>query len=171
MKSILKNKQGDFTGVIYLIVSITAFAIFLLIIGYVAPQISTQIKNQIGTSTLINQSLDTTTNITQNTLPTIWLMVFSGLCLSLLVTAFFIETHPIFVPIYIILLVIAIIISVPLSNAYESLTQDAVLSSTSNYQVAIKFIMFQLPLITFIVGLIVMIVAFAKPGYGGATLG
>ena len=165
----MKNKKGDFSGLVYMIVFIAAFAIFLLIIGYITPQITTQLKSQIGTSTLINNSLDSSTNVAAKTLPTIWLSTFVILFFGLLVTSFLVQTHPIFVPIFVILLVLAIVVSVPLSNSYQALATGATLSGAATEQGMIGMVMGNLPMVTFILGLIIMIVTFAKPG-GRETL-
>ena len=164
------NKRGDFTGVIFVVVSIVIFAIFLLIVGYIAPQISDALAEQIGTTEGINHSLGVTKSIAENTLPTIWMILFGGLLLGLFATSFFIRTHPIFVPIFALLLVIAILVAIPLSNAYESLSENAILSGAAAQQGMIVFIMLNLPLVTFIIGLLSMIIAFAKPGGDNSSL-
>ena len=161
------NKRGDFTGVIFLIVSIAIFAIFLLIVGYIAPQISNALVEKIGISEEINNSLGVTTSIAQNTLPTIWLIVFGGLMLGLFATSYFIDTSPVFVPIFALLLIIAIVIAIPISNAYEELSDNAILSGAADHQGLIVFIMSNLPVVAFIVGLLSLIIAFAKAGGGG----
>jgi len=164
------NKRGDFTGVIFLVVSISIFAIFLLIVGYIAPQISNTLANQIGISTEINNSLGATTSVAENTLPTIWLILFGGLMLGLFATSFFIDTHPIFVPIFALLLIIAVIVAIPISNAYEELSENATLAGAAAQQGLIVFIMTKLPIVAFIVGILSLIIAFAKPG-GNQSLG
>ena len=170
MKHLLTEKKGDFTGLIFLIVSISVFAIFLLIVGYIAPQISDKLVEQIGISDEINNSLGQTKAIAENTLPTVWLIMFGGLMLGLFATSYFIDTHPIFVPIFGFLLVVAIMISVPISNAYEELQENAILSGAAANQGVIVFIMTYLPFITLIIGLLSLVITFAKPGLGGSSL-
>jgi len=165
------NKKGDFTGVLFLIITVAILAIFLLIVGYIVPQITNPLVEKIGISPEINTSLNASTAIAERTLPTIWLIVFGGLMLGLFATSFFIESHPIFVPIFILLLIIAIVIAIPLSNAYQELAENAVLSGAAAQQGLIPFLMNNLPLVAFIVGILSLIIAFAKPGQGGATLG
>jgi len=164
------NKRGDLTGVFFLIVNVAIFAIFILIVGFIAPEISNELVKNIGISEGINDSLNATTNVAQNTLSTLWLIVFGGLLLGLFATSFFIETHPIFVPIYGLLLVVAVLVAVPLSNAYEQLAADAHLAATSTTQTMVNFFMSYLPLMTLIIGLLALVITFAKPGPGGATL-
>ena len=166
----MKNKRGDFTGLIYLIVSISIFAIFLLIIGNIVPQISTNLATQIGISTEINNSLGASTSVAQKTLPVLWMIMFGGLLLGLFATSFFIRTHPIFVPIFGLLLVVAIMFAIPLSNAYEELANNAILAGAAAEQSMIGFIMINLPLTTLIIGLLTLIITFAKPGEDVSTL-
>ena len=161
------NKRGDFTGVIFLIVSIAIFAIFLLIVGYIVPQISDGLANQIGINEEINHSLGVTTDIAENTLSAIWLIVFGGLMLGLFATSFFIDSHPIFIPIFALLLILAIVIAIPISNAYEELADNALLAGAAAQQGLIVFMMSNLPIVAFIVGLLSLIIAFAKGGGGG----
>ena len=165
------NKKGDFTGVIFLVVSISILAIFLLIVGYIVPQITTPLVEHIGISEEINKSLHVSSNVAEHTLPTLWMILFAGLMLGLFATSFFIQTHPIFVPVFMLLLVIAILVAIPLSNAYEELSENAYLSTAAEQQSMIGFIMLHLPLATFIIGLTSMIIAFAKPDGGQTSLG
>lgn len=155
---------------IFVIVSIAAFAIFLLIVGYIVPQITTPLAEQIGISAEINNSLNVSSNIAEHTFPTLWLILFSGLVLGLFITSFFIDTHPIFVPIFAIMLVITIVIAVPISNAYEALSEDAILSGIASQQGMIGFILLNLPVTAFILGILALLITFAKPEGGSATL-
>jgi hypothetical protein len=164
------NKRGDLTGVIFLIVSIFAFAVFLLIVGYIVPEITTPLAEQIGTSEDINRSLNVSSNIAKETLPTIWLIIFGGLLLGLFITSYFIDAHPIFIPVFVLLLIIAIVISIPLSNTYEELSENAILSGAATEQGMIGFILIKLPFVTLIVGLLSLLVTFAKVGGGGSSL-
>ena len=164
------NIRGDFTGLIYLIVSISIFAIFLLIVGTIVPTITSELQTQIGISAEINNSLGASSSVAQKTLPTLWLIMFSGLLLGLFATSFFIRTHPIFVPVFGLLLVVAIMVAVPLSNAYEELALNAELAGAAAQQTVIGFLMFNLPLMTLIIGLLSLIITFAKPGDDGVAL-
>jgi len=171
MRSILKDKRGDFTGVLYLIVMISAFAFFLLIVGYISTEISGELKAKFNSSTEeVNTAFDTTTNVARNTLSALWYIMFAGLLLGLLVTSWYMPTHPVFVPIFIILLVINIIVGVALSNAYEKLYGITTLADIASTQTSIEFMMCNLPYLALIVGAIGLIVTFAKPKGEGAPM-
>jgi hypothetical protein len=159
----MKNKRGDFTGLLFLIVFIAAFAIFLLVLGYVTPLINNALIPQIGISAEINNSFIAANNVAANTLPTIWLIVFTGLMLGVFATAWFIPSHPIFFPFFVILMVVAILVAIPLSNAYTQLSDISTLQSIGLQQQTIKFLMSNLPYVAFVLGLLVLILSFAKP--------
>jgi len=164
------NKRGDLTGILYFITMISAFAIFLLIAGFIATEISTNVKEKINsTNDEVNNAFDATTNTARNTLSVIWYVMFGGLLLGLLVTSWYIPSQPVFVPIFLVLLVIAIIVGVAMSNAYEALYEVTNFSSISTTQSSIFFVMSNLPYVALIIGLIGLIVTFAKPGSGGGS--
>jgi len=165
------NKRGDLTGILYLIVMIASFAMFLLIVGYIGTEINTEMKNQLNSSDdRVAGAFDNSINISQNTLSAIWYIMFGGLLLGLLITAWYMPTKPIFVPIFIFLLVIAIIVGVAMSNAYEQLYAIDNLASAAATQTSINFVMSNLPYMALIVGIIGLIVTFAKPRGEDSTM-
>jgi len=173
MKSLIENKRGDFTGILYLIVMIAGMAFFLLVVGYIATEVSTNLQDQIGSDdTRVNNSFETTRNVARGTLSAIWYVVFGGLLLGLLITAWYMPTHPIMVAPFIVLLIIAIIIGVAMSNAYEDFYDVEQFENISETQGSINFMMSNLPYLALVIGIIGLIVTFAKPkDQGGTPLG
>jgi len=162
------NKKGDLTGAIYMIAMVAALAIFLLVVGYIGSTVGTALKTQLNsTDDGINNAFDTTVSISENVLPAVWYIVFSGLLIGLFITAWFMQTKPIFVPIFIILLIVSILVGVAMSNAYESIADTATFSTIASTQGGIDFMMSKLPYVAFIVGLIALIITFSKPGEQG----
>jgi len=163
-RSLLKNKKADLTGVLYFIVSVAAFAIFLLIVGYIGKTIGTQVKAQINsTDTDVNNAFNKTVQISTSGLSALWWVLFGGLLIGLMITAWFIPTHPVFVVPFLILLVVGIIVGAAMSDAYDALKIDSHLSATAAEQGGIGFMMGNLPYIALIVGLLTLVVTFAKP--------
>lgn len=158
------NKRGDFSGVLYLIVMIAAFAIFLLIAGYVSTEIGTQLDDKIDSDRPeVSAAFHATINTAEQTLSALWYIMFGGLLIGLLITSWHMKTEPVYVPIFIILLVVTIIVGVAFSTAYEELYGVTYFSSIADTQGSINFVMNKLPYVALIVGLIGLIVTFAKP--------
>jgi len=172
MRSILKkNKRADFTGVLYLIVMIAAAAFFILIAGFISTEISGELKTKLNSSTdEVNEAFDATINTAEKTFSAVWYVIFGGLMLGLFITAWHMRTEPIYVPIFIILLVITIIVGVAMSNAYEKLYEVDALSDIADTQGSINFLMGKLPYVALIIGLIALIITFAKPKEGASPL-
>jgi len=172
MRSILKDKKGDFTGMLYAIIMISAFAIFVLIVSYIGSTLGTEIKDKINSDNEdVNASFQATINVANNTLSSVWYVMFGGLLLGLMITAWYMPTNPIMVAPFVILLIIAVIVGVAMSNAYEMLSDVPQLSTAVGTQSSIGFIMDKLPYTALVIGIIALIITFAKPGRGETTIG
>lgn len=60
----------------------------------------------------------------------ITVMLIVGMAISILISSFLVNTHPVFFVAYLFIWIIAIIVAVPMSNAYEIIYQNKALSST-----------------------------------------
>ncbi len=82
-----------------------------------------------------------------------------------------VTTKPIFFLPYLFIWIIAIIVSVPVSNAYETISADATLGSTYANFVGSNFILNFLPMIVAVIGMVGAIIMFTRMGrkeeYGG----
>ena len=92
--------------------------------------------------------------------------------LGVIFSAWFARDYPVLVPVYLLVLVLSVIVGAAMSNAYEALSEASQLTDAAMQQGAIKFMMLNLPYIALIVGLIALVIAFAKPesiGGGGVV--
>jgi len=90
-----------------------------------------------------------------------------GLVVSLVVSAFFIETHPIFFLVSVIMLIVVVVASAPVSNAFmEMATSDSLSTEAAQYDIA-THVVGNIPLIAVVGGSLVIIALYAKPGGGG----
>lgn len=95
--------------------------------------------------------------------------VFIALVLGVLITGWFIGGYPIFMAIYFLFNVVAVIISGILSSFWNSFSLASVFGSTfSNFPITNQ-IMANLQLYVAIVGIIGIVVMFAKPYFQGDT--
>ena len=162
------NKKGNPAAGIIFIVSIAAFAIFLLIVGFIGNEVATEMKDKIGITTEINDSLDTTITTSTVTINTLWYILFAGMILGLIVQAMMIREYPkVMLPIFILTLIVTVIIAIVLSNAYEQITEQATFATTTLWQSGILFFMSNLPYIAVITGLMSIIIIFTRDAGGG----
>ena len=90
-----------------------------------------------------------------------------GLVVTLIVSAFFIETHPIFFIVSIVLLLVVVVVSAPITNAFmEIATSDSLATESAQYDIA-THVIGNIPLIAVVGGFLVIIALYAKPGGGG----
>jgi hypothetical protein len=154
------------TDVIYTGVMVFALALGLLIIGYV----STTLTTNLGNTTAFNSSVEAKaalsgTSHVMDKLDYIVLTVFIGMILALIITSWYIGASPVFIFVYFLVIVIGIICGAILSNAWESVSTHAPLSSMLASFPMTNHILLNLPFYIAAIGFIGMVVMFAKP-YG-----
>jgi len=160
------NKRASIVDVAFLLVVVLGLGIFILVVGKVFPMITDQIgDSEIGTNANSVEALDATDKIAGKG-DMVFMFIFVGLTISIFITSFFIESSPILVPIYIIALGLLIIFAVVAENVYESFTDTDTFSAVAATQPVTAFIMTHLVMIAIGVGVISMVLIFAKPrGY------
>ena len=156
-------KKGNPVAGIVFIVMIAAFAMFLLIVGFIGNEVATELQEKIGITQEINDSLQTTITTSTVTINTLWYIMFAGLLLGLIVQAMMAVEYPkVMVPIFVLTLIISIIIAIVMSNAYVEIFNQSTLSTASATQGGIYFIMSNLPYIAVIVGLLATVIIFTR---------
>jgi len=167
MKS-LQIKKGNPVFSLIFIVSIAAFAIFLLIVGYVGNLVATEMKVQLNDSSVAQTALDTTITTSTVTVNSFWYIVFFGLLLGLFISAYMMREYPpVMVPVFLITLVVTVVVAIALANAYGELQEVTQLSDAVDNQSGIGWIVTKLPYVAVIAGLIAIVIAFVRPGSGG----
>lgn len=160
------DKKGNIGAILFMIASLGAFAIFLLVVGTIIPQINEKVEEGLTSQTNVSEEvlapLEKSTDITGSVLSSLWYIMFGGLLIGLIITGFLMPTNPIFIPIFAIMLITTIILAMAMSNAYEQIQSTAGFQVSVEEQGAIGFVMDKLPLIALIIGLIVLFVTYAK---------
>ena len=101
-----------------------------------------------------------------NRLDYVYLAYFIGLIIGILITGWLIGGNPIFMFFYVIILIMGVIVSPILSNAYQSFIETPTLTGTvANFPIT-TFIMQNLPIFIAIIGMLGLLVMFAKPNSG-----
>lgn len=162
------QKRGDITDMLVFVIVIFILAIGLFIFAFIIPEIADGL-NSAG----MNSSTEGAAAITSmGTFGTVtiqrgFVLLFMGLMASTMITSFFARTHPIFLFLYIFILGLSVFIGVYLGSAYNQMVESPVFADTLASQGLINLIMSHLLTITLVVGVLSMIIVFAKFSTGG----
>jgi hypothetical protein len=168
LRSLTNKKKGSITDIAFVLVAILGTAIFLLIAGYIFPRITAQMKtSQLGNNSYSVAALNSTDDIASR-FDYLYIIIFVGLSISVLVSSFFIDSHPILIPIYIIALGLLVIFAVVSEHVYEAFENSDTFSATASTHPMTNYIMSHLVMIAIGLGVLSMILIFSKTpgGYG-----
>lgn len=158
------TKKGSIIDVAFLLVAVLGLAIFILVVGYIFPQITAGIKTSaIGSNTASVAALDSTDNIVSR-FDTVFLIIFIGLAISVLVSSFFIGSSPILIPIYIIALSILMIFAAVVEKVYDAFATNVTFVATAATHPITGYILSHLIMAAIGIGVLSMVLIFAKPG-------
>ena len=146
-----------------MIISLLALTIFIIVIAYVFPLVNSSIRDTAINNVSSSASALNSEDSLVTRLDGVFVTVFVGLALSVLVTSFFIESSPILIPIYIISLGILVSFSAVVQYMFSSLASNVTLASTISNKPMISFLMGHMIFISIGVGVLSMILMFAKP--------
>lgn len=103
-----------------------------------------------------------------NRLDYVYFVYFIALTFGILITGWLIGGNPIFMFFYVIILIVGVLISPILSNTFQSfILTPAITATADNFPITI-FIMQNLPIFMTIIGMLGLIVMFAKPNFNEA---
>jgi len=174
MRPIIKNKKGGFSDLF--IFMIFAFVIILISVVwvYMGGLVQEKMHETIGQMDLHDTVGNNASQVVDNTIGDFnasisalrWITVFliGGMILSIFIGSYLVTTKPIFFIPYLFIVIIAIVVSVPMSNAYEVLMNNAILSETFAGFSGASWIMLNLPVWITIIGITGGIIMFSRMG-------
>jgi len=167
----MKNKKADIFDMLSFVMVLFIVIIGFFIISFIIPKITTGL-NTAGLNNSVQginaiESLESfgTQGIQKGVF---WF--FIGLCIATLISAFFSDTHPIWLGLYIFILIITVIVAAYLANAYETMINLAAFSGWSQSYMTV--VMQNIVMITIAVACLSFVIMFAKGfifGGGNAT--
>lgn len=169
------NKKGAFADLFIFMIFAFIVIFICVVIIYISNVTTTQLHETMddmdlaedGLGNNVSEVIDNTMGATASTLTALrWVSAFIifGMILGILIGSYLVTTKPVFFIPYIFVVIIAIIVSIPLSNTYETLSNQADLSSTFAEFTASNFIMLNLPIWITIIGFVGGIIMFARMG-------
>lgn len=167
----MKQKKGQFTDLfLFMIVALIILIISGLFI-YMGLKVDTQLETsftgmQIGGDgqnyTDIKNDTFGDVNLAYGSLYWISILLIVGMMIAIFVGSYMVTTRPIFFVPYIFVVIIAVIISVGISNAYQSITENPLLQETFAGFIGSNFIMYNLPLWIVVIGFVGGIIMFVR---------
>ena len=159
----VRYKKGDLPDMLIFLITSFIFAIGLLIMAFVIPEISNGI-NVAGMNSTSEGALaiDELTELGVNGMQKGFLFLFTGFIMGLMISSFLVRTHPIFIFLYIIFLGITLFLGTYIGNAFEQVATSSALADTAASQGLITIVMQNIVGITLVVGALSMIIIFAK---------
>lgn len=172
----LNNKLRNKKGIVEVITMIVL--LFIVAVGFIAvvftglklndtlgPKLA-ELQGSNASFTPMNETI----NRTIASADYLFLALFVLLLISIIITSFLFFSHPVFLVIYIILAIGAMIVSVPISNAYEKVSQIGVFNESVSHLPIVDYILLHLPLFTLGIIIISIIVIYAK-SQSGSSMG
>lgn len=158
------NKKADLTDSLAFVITVGVLAIGLFVLAFVIPKIATglnyaNLNNTVEGKEAIQKISDYGTTGIDNG----FLWLFIGLCIAELISAFYLDTHPAWLFLFIIFLGLSIIIGAYIGNAYEQAISNP--AFTGFDQPFMTMIMSNIVKESLIVGAISMIIIFSKWAY------
>lgn len=157
------NKKGSIIDVGFLIVLAIGFSIFLVIVGYVYFSISAELRNSvIGEDENAIYSLSILERAIYN-FDYLFVMIFIGISIAVLISSSQIETKPIFIPFYILSLMLLIIFGAVGQNVWENISIVPQFIDQVTNKPMTNYLMNHLIITSIGIGVLSMILIFAKP--------
>jgi len=162
----MKTKRGDMFDLLFMMVALLVISVFLLFSHMIAGQIQLGFLNN-------SDSINTTfTGNTQGILEKFDLgmgFIVFGLIAFIIISGFFIRTHPIFFIGSIIMFIMFVFISSTITNTFDKIIEaDNVTDSADSFPITVG-LMRNMPVLITVVGLLFIIVLYAKFGGGGTS--
>jgi hypothetical protein len=163
------NKKGSLQDVYFIVALFLGIALILIIALFLINKFNDSIAPALNNAqSTTGDPLNHIATFSNNTFNSIYLFVFIGLIITLIISAFLTQIHVIFFPIFFFLLIGAIYLSAMLSNVYEAFKNSSVFTSQISNLPAMDYLLLNLPYVIGIIGMITLIVLFAK---GRNTMG
>ena len=169
----IKIRNSGIEDLFWLVAVLFAVAIFFVILYFVWGRVSPKIDEGLSgvmpnDGVNVTQTLNkTTTSITR--FNTLFPLILIGLFAFVIMSAFFLESHPIFFWVGLILLGVALIFGAVFSNVYKQITENDEIAAAGAEFGVVNLFMKYLPLFVLLVFVVIGIVLWSKftGGSGG----
>lgn len=163
-----KNKRGDVSDGIMFVILVFYLAVSFLIVGFTNSKLKQIIQTTVLNSTSTSERVINQFSLIENPgMNKAFVLLFAFLIIQMMVTAYLVRVHPIWMFIYLVTTGIAIFLAAMTANAYSAMIQNVQLAVISAQQPQILWVMKHI--VKIVIGAVglSLIILFAKPQYGG----
>jgi len=141
----INNKKGSMEDNFWVLVQIFGFALFMLIMMFVWNNLTSTNFNGIWEDNAVSQNAKSHGIAAFNQMDNIFLFVYFGLHIGMLVLAYMLREIPIILIAIILLAAILVMIAAPISNIYQDISAQSTFSSSAASLSKMGYIMNNLP--------------------------
>jgi len=174
IKPLIENKRGGFSDLFIFMIFSMVIVLFSVVMIYISGITTDKLHETMdgmdlhdGQGNNASQIIDNTMGVTKTSflaLQWISVLLMFGMILGIFIGSYLVTTKPIFFIPYLFIVIIAIVVSVPLSNTYETLSNNATLNLTFLGFTGANFIFLHLPMWIAIIGITGGIIMFTRMG-------
>lgn len=165
------NKRGDVSDGIMFLVIIFFLAVSFIVVIFINSKLSYVISSTpLNETDAANTIVDSLDRITTTGAQRAFVFIFAFMIVGMMVSAFLVRVHPIWIFLYIFFAAIAVLLAAILANIYNEVILNENLSEIADQQTMMNWIMQHL--VQIVIGAVglSMIILFAKPPSGGEPI-
>jgi hypothetical protein len=164
----MKNKRGDLSSLIILVVIIFGLAIGAVLGGHILLSIFGEFRNQPEfQNTTAGDTVEDVEGKTIGYLDFFIFFLLIAMIIGIIVSATMIDTHPVILIVFIVGMFITIFLAGILANVYYDVTtEEALLTTSSQFSMTNLILGSHFPIIMFVVAIITIIILYGKSKAG-----
>jgi len=168
MRSLIKNKKGDFASVIIMIVVVFALAIGAVLSGHVLVTVLGEFKEQPEIKdTFAGETAEMVQEKSIGYLDFFVFFLLFAMIIGIIVSATMIDTNPAIMVVFIVGLFIIVFLAGIFANIYSDVSEEEEISATASQFTLTKLILGKhFPMIMFVVAIIVIVILYGKSRTG-----
>ncbi len=165
------GKRADVTDILIFSILVFTFAIILFTFTFIIPEITDGLRSGgLNNTPEGSNAIDQLESFGSNGIQRGFFLVFVGLLISNLISAFLVRTHPIFLFLYIFILIITVLIGTYLGNAYDQLRNIPIFAEQLATQTLFNIVMENYIIIILGTSALSMVIAFSKFSSAGRSV-
>lgn len=165
------GKRADVTDILIFSIIIFTFAIILFTFAFIIPEITDGLRSGgLNNTAEGSNAIDELESFGSQGIQRGFFLIFVGLLISNLTSAFLVRTHPIFLFLYIFVLILTVLIGTYLGNAYDQLRNIPIFADQLVSQTLINAVMENYILIILGTAALSMVIVFAKFSSAGRSV-